>query len=119
MQHEQGILRLGDHVGRDIGRIGALGFRVEITHPDIGRAREAHLEIGEVLAAEAAAEARHRRRRDLCPLGQFDDRGIDREVEGIEQDIRDALFGGRKLPCLFLNARENIQCPALSVISKA
>ncbi len=62
VQQEQGVLRLGDDVLGDIGRIAALRLRLQIAHADMGGAGELHLEIGKAFAAEPPAETRDRRR---------------------------------------------------------
>ncbi len=101
MQFEQRVLGLGDDVlGDFLGRRGR-GFRRQITHADIGKLGELHLEIGITLAAEPAAETGDGRRRDARLFGKLDDRGIDDEIDIGERELRQLGFQRGK-PVVFI-----------------
>src|SRR5690242_6866521 len=75
----------------------------------MGGAGKLHLEIGKAVAAEAAAETRHRRWRDFRAFGKLDDRGIHRKFEIVHDDIGDTGLGGGEPALVFLQCAKYIQ----------
>ncbi len=108
MQQEKCFLSLGKHLFRDVRGAGAGRFGGEVPDTDIGRLGETDLEIRKALAAQPAAEPRHRRRRHFGAGGNFNDRRIDGEFEIRNQNIGNPPLRLRELSPVFLYSCENI-----------
>ncbi|MCY1547648.1 hypothetical protein D9M68_837170 [compost metagenome] len=102
MQQKQRVLRLGDDVLGDVTGLAALRLRLQVAHADIGGAGKLHLEIGEAVAAEPSTEAGDGGRRHVRLARQFDDGGVHRKLEIIQENVGNAVFRLGEPPFFFL-----------------